>query len=79
VVVIDSQKKLEEMYFMKTGKKFDSTSRQLAAFSSLSYNRDTLAYECTMFIINPEERYVPEFIGHELTHCFYGQWHPTQP
>lgn len=30
---------------------------------------------CTIHMIDPETDYRPEFIGHEFTHCIYGQWH----
>lgn len=79
IVIVDSQSKLEEIFETKTGKKFQGKDRTLAAFSSLTYDPTTLDYKCTVFVINPEVSYSPEFIGHELTHCFYGQWHPTQP
>ena len=34
--------------------------------------------ECTVWIKDPEWIYEPEFIGHELLHCFYGNWHKRQ-
>jgi len=33
---------------------------------------------CDMYIFDPAFYYGPEFIGHELVHCIYGQFHPTQ-
>lgn len=32
---------------------------------------------CKVHMIDPKVKYVPEFIGHEMTHCFYGQWHTS--
>ena len=30
---------------------------------------------CTIYMIDPSTRYEPEWIGHEMAHCIYGQWH----
>lgn len=30
---------------------------------------------CQIHVINPEVYYIPEYIGHELTHCMYGRFH----
>lgn len=30
---------------------------------------------CTIHIVRPAKRYMPEHIGHELIHCIYGAWH----
>jgi hypothetical protein len=26
-------------------------------------------------MVDPKVEYQPEFVGHEMLHCFYGQWH----
>jgi hypothetical protein len=31
---------------------------------------------CTIHIVDPVKGYAPEYIGHEVTHCIYGRWHP---
>lgn len=31
--------------------------------------------QCVIHIVDPKIVYVPEIIGHELTHCIYGKWH----
>jgi hypothetical protein len=31
--------------------------------------------QCEIHIVDPAVKYVPEFIGHELTHCAYGNFH----
>lgn len=51
----------------KRGIKNDS----IAAFSVLSTKKD----ECTIYIIDPLTKFNPEMVGHEMLHCFYGQWH----
>lgn len=30
---------------------------------------------CTIYMIDPETQYLPEYTGHEFFHCLYGQWH----
>jgi hypothetical protein len=30
---------------------------------------------CEIHIVKPTVRYIPEFMGHETYHCFYGSWH----
>ncbi|WP_380873584.1 hypothetical protein ACFB49_42430 [Sphingomonas sp. DBB INV C78] len=30
---------------------------------------------CTVHIVDPAKRYMPEFAGHELTHCAFGRFH----
>jgi hypothetical protein len=30
---------------------------------------------CEIHIVKPTTRYMPEFMGHETYHCFYGEWH----
>lgn len=31
---------------------------------------------CEVHIVDPAVRYAPEWIGHEVTHCVYGRFHP---
>lgn len=33
---------------------------------------------CTIYIEDPVKSYRPEFYGHELAHCVYGRFHPSQ-
>lgn len=30
---------------------------------------------CTIHAVDPAKSYHPEQLGHELTHCLYGDWH----
>jgi hypothetical protein len=32
-------------------------------------------HKCTIHIVDPQVSYEPEWLGHELAHCLYGQWH----
>lgn len=45
--------------------------KNVAAFSVIRSN-DT---KCTIYMIDPKNKYEPEFIGHEFVHCIYGVWH----
>ena len=57
--------------FMEAAKKRGVASLELQAFTEL---RDPFN-KCTIHAMDPRVKYQPEFIGHELAHCFYGQWH----
>lgn len=43
----------------------------VVAFSVLRPPFDT----CTIHMVDPNVSYQPEFVGHEMLHCVYGQWH----
>lgn len=30
---------------------------------------------CTIHMLDPVVSHKPEYVGHELLHCIYGQWH----
>lgn len=67
IVTYQSRKEL-----LVVAKTFGVTNSDLAAFSILrgpNFNR------CTIHMIDPSVIYEPEFVGHEMLHCFYGQWH----
>ena len=57
--------------FIEAAKKRNVDSLELQAFTEL---RDPFN-KCTIHAMDPRVKYQPEFIGHELAHCFYGQWH----
>ena len=44
-------------------------SERVAAFSILRGST------CTIHIVHPSVKYEPEFYGHELMHCYSGQFH----
>lgn len=33
---------------------------------------------CTIHVLDPNVKYEPMYIGHELFHCVYGQWHSKE-
>lgn len=43
----------------------------VVAYSVLRPPFDT----CTIHMVDPSVSYQPEFVGHEMLHCTYGQWH----
>jgi hypothetical protein len=45
--------------------------KNVAAFSIIRKSDP----KCTIYMIDPKNKYEPEFIGHELVHCIYGVWH----
>lgn len=47
---------------------------KLGAFAALRAEDN----ECTIYIKDPDWVYEPEYIGHELAHCVFGDWHPRQ-
>ena len=47
------------------------SSRSVAAFSVIRMNDP----KCTIYMIDPKNKYEPEYIGHEFVHCIYGVWH----
>ena len=58
--------------FLVAARKYGVASDQLAAFSVM---QPPLFNTCTIHMMHPAAKYYPEFIGHEFTHCVYGQWH----
>lgn len=63
--------------------KFDKVAKEklkgltsAAMFSIL--RRDGDKYTCEIHMVDPEVEYLPEFLGHELTHCMWGRWHNKQ-
>ena len=46
-------------------------AKNVAAFSVIRMNDS----KCTIYMIDPKNKYEPEFIGHEFVHCIYGVWH----
>jgi hypothetical protein len=71
-VLYPDQATLLAAYESETGKKRQLGNEELFGFSAIN---DTT---CTINIIDPKVRYKPEEYGHELTHCLYGEFHPSQ-
>jgi len=69
IVVAKDQKELNEL--AKANGAYIPEGREAGAFARLDLTKP----HCTIFTIDPREIYIPEFLGHELTHCMYGNWH----
>lgn len=72
VVTYQTMNALKEAYAGTHGARQLGTTEELQAFSVI--NSST----CTIHMIDPAVRYMPEFFGHELVHCLYGEFHPHQ-
>lgn len=67
IVKYPTEKAIQAAYADRGGKLKD-----VIAFSVLRKPDYEL---CTMHILDPTMKYVPELIGHEFLHCVYGEWH----
>jgi hypothetical protein len=75
VILVATQKEMERLYKEKTGHVFDPTGKKkLQAFAFPSQTKKF----CLLYIPDARKEYRPEIIGHELTHCIFGYWHPKQ-
>lgn len=70
IVLAGSRAELKQLYLDKGGK----DANDLAAFAVVSQVQN----RCTIYMIDPRVHYEPEYIGHELVHCIYGDWHKSQ-
>lgn len=70
VVDIVTYKSLEDL--QSKVKSLGVNNPDIAAFSTI---KPPAFDHCTIHMIDPSVSYQPEFIGHEFTHCVYGQWH----
>lgn len=61
--------------FKERGNKL-AESRELMAFAVLTPAKPE---QCTIYIVDPQVRYQPEWLGHEFAHCLFGEWHKKQP
>jgi hypothetical protein len=73
VVLVKDQTEMNVLLKEK-GRKV-AAGNEVAAFATLAVNEP----RCTIYMIDPKNKYEPEFIGHEFVHCVYGDWHPSQP
>lgn len=66
LVTYDSRQDL-----LREARRYKQNNPNIQAFAVLRKPFD----KCEVHIMSPKTHYQPEFYGHELTHCFYGQWH----
>lgn len=75
VKIVFVKDQTEMTALLKSKGRTTAAGNEVAAFSTLSLTEP----RCTIYMLDPKNKYEPEFIGHELVHCIYGDWHPTQP
>ena len=78
-VVVDNKEEWNDLVKQYVGRAY--TGDQMGAFSRLRLNRqdpNLAGSECIVYIKDPTWVYEPEFIGHEIVHCLFGKWHPSQ-
>ena len=53
-----------------------------AQIKEFTFWKDILAFSevtddyCEVHMVDPAVEYYPERLGHEITHCLHGNWHP---
>ena len=61
----------DEKQFAELRKQFLNDDKSVQAFSRLRKAEK----KCIIYIKDAEWAYEPEYIGHEVAHCIWGQWH----
>lgn len=49
---------------------------ELEAFSFWTTSKS--GYSCQVHIVDPRIKYDPATLGHEVTHCIFGEFHPSR-
>lgn len=78
-VVVENKEEWNELVKQYVGDGY--AGDQMGAFSRLRLNRqdpNLAGSECIVYIKDPTWQYEPEYIGHEIIHCLFGKWHPSQ-
>ena len=72
IVLYDSQEK-----FDKDAQKALPRGPGIKVMAYSTLNQYT--HHCTIHMVDPlKVKYAPEFMGHELAHCIWGDWHPKR-
>lgn len=69
LIVVQTYQSTEELQRAAQG--LGIIPERLVAFTQ--YNDKTKL--CTIHIVDPKQVHAPQFIGHEVLHCVYGNWH----
>ncbi len=72
IVLYRDAESLKAFYATLPNARTLSNLEDLKAFSSITDTR------CVIHMVDPAVSYDPEFAGHELVHCMYGEFHPNQ-
>lgn len=60
--------------FERSAKRLGAYTEGLEAFGEVGISDPW----CRIHIMRVSQHYEPEWLGHEVTHCIYGQWHRNQ-
>ena len=66
---IVTHRSLAELRAAAPGGIYDTGTAKLMAWSVIRPDG------CEMHVVDPAVSYQPEWIGHELAHCAWGEWH----
>lgn len=69
VVLLKSERELSAAFAARNIRGVPPES--VAAFAVIRRNDP----RCTIYMVDPKINYQPEWVGHELIHCIYGEWH----
>lgn len=72
VVLLPSEEALTDAYAEVNGRTL-GPNEQLAVFGQVNPNG-----RCTIYKIDSRVSYAPQWDGHELNHCIYGEFHARQ-
>lgn len=81
VVVIKNQKEFDKIakdFFSTRERRPTSVVSQLDGFSRLQHLASG-ELNCIIYIKDPNWKYEPEIIGHEVAHCIWGEYHDRSP
>lgn len=70
IILFPTEQALQTAFKARTGSTHNA-AKNVAAFAVIRKADPT----CTIYMLDPKTNYQPEFIGHELVHCIYGEWH----
>lgn len=48
---------------------------QWQAIRAFAIQDPSLLGPCTVHMVDPRMSYDPDYVGHEMLHCFFGNWH----
>ena len=79
---VETLKPNVEFIIMKNEEEFNAIRKQffghhwntVEAFTRWRPKTET----CIIYVKDPEWKYEPEYIGHEVAHCIWGNWHETK-
>jgi hypothetical protein len=70
----DLRDALRKRYIEEGSPVNEMSLKTVAAWSTIYPDKNV----CEVHFLNPADKYAPEFLGHEVTHCIYGRFHEDQ-